>query len=125
VRCQTIGRDANAHFKARGYHPPANRTLQPDKTGDPEGLEREIRIKPARDQERDKRQCHGRANDAPEQPVAPFPEIDRLEFGKREPAMQRLILRNLAILLELRNPCSFSQWRQDTGDEFPFGNRQA
>ena len=79
--------------------------LEAAKGADPQESKGEPTVDCAPEPEPHQRQEEHEPDEAAELPMAPFPSVDELELGERHALVQQLVLGNLLIFLELRQPC--------------------
>ena len=125
MRRQPILRDLGPLREAGGDHPPADRALQRAEAEDQPQPPLQLGTQHAAPQEEQERQQIDRADHAPEQPVAPFPPEDGLEFRKAHAGVEFAILRDGLVALERLRPLRLRQRRQRAGDRLPLDDRQA
>ena len=80
---------------------------------------------PAAPQKPHERQRKHHADQPRQQPMRPFPPVDRLELGQRHAEVALGVLRNGLIFFEFGLPGVRAQRRHDAGRRLPFGDREA
>ncbi len=121
---ETILRNFHALRKPGGHHPPADDALQRAEAEDQREPPPQFPTQNATPEKPEKRQQISNADHAPEQPVAPFPPENRLEFGKTHAGVEFTILRNGLVGVERLRPLLFTQGRQSSADRFPLDDRK-
>ena len=125
VQRQPLLRDLGALAQARGHHPPADDRLERQEAGGEGDLPAERALELAAPPEPQARNDKGRADDARQQAVAPFPPEDGLEALERHIRIERRELRDLLIAVELGLPFRAAQRRDHAGHRLPLGDREA
>ena len=125
VKRQAILRHAHALGEARRDHPPADRTERRAESENRPQPRAQRRLDPPAPEKPDKRNEEHAADEPRQQPVRPFPPIDRLELVEAHPGMALAVLRDGLVLVELGLPCAGVEWRHDAGHRLPFDDRQA
>src|SRR4051812_33430701 len=116
---ETNLRDLDPLRQARCHHPPAYRALQRAEGEDDPQLALQVATQSAAPEEPQKRQQIGDADKAAEQPVAPLPPEDDLEFIETHAGVEFAILRDGLIALKRLAPLSVIKRRQRSGDRLP------
>ena len=115
----------HAGLEARGDHDPADRTLEPAEQAQPEQAEQQAAPEHAADPEPREGQEEQEADDPPEQAVAPFPPVQRLEAVEADALVEDAVLRRVAVLVELHRPVGGAERRDHAGYRPPLGDREA
>ena len=122
---EPILRNLNAIGETRSDHPPTDGALQSTEAENEPQSAAQSRSNPAAPEEPHERQQKNYADQAADEPVRPFPPIDRLERVKAHALIERVILRDGLILFERALPLRFAERRQYAHDRLPLGDRQA
>ena len=122
---QAVLRDLDLLAEAGTHHPPADDRLEGQEAGRDRDLPSERALERPADPEPERRENERRADDAGEQPMAPFPPEDGLEAFQGHVGIAFGVLRDLLVTLELRLPVRRVQGRQDPGDRLPLGDGEA
>src|SRR5690606_25156872 len=85
-------------------HPPADEALEAAEKQKAEQLRLEMTLEPAAEPEEGERQRDKKADAAGENAMRPFPPEDDLELVEVHALVDLLVLRNLAVLVELLEP---------------------
>ena len=125
VQRQPLLRHLGALAQARGHHPPADDRLERQQARRDRDLPAERALELALPPEPEARNDEGRADDARQQAMAPFPPEDGLEAVERHVRIERGELRDLLIAVELGLPLRAAHRRDHTGDRLPLGDREA
>jgi hypothetical protein len=83
------------------------------------------RTDPAAPEEPQQRHQKNKTDQATDQPVRPFPPINRLERIKVHTLIERMVLRNRLVFFELGLPLCVAQRRQRAHHRLPFCDRKA
>lgn len=122
---ESVGGDrGHAVFEPRGHHPPAHDALEADQHPDRQQPRRPARRQPPGGEETHEPQDEDEADHAAEEPVAPLPPVDELEVRECHALVHQLVLRALAVEVELRLPVCRAHRRDRPGHEVPLGDRQ-
>ena len=102
MKCETILRDAHALREAGRNHPPANRTERRARGKNTPQPHAQARRNSAAREEYEKWQEEDRARQSCQQPVRPFPPVDRLEGVEAHATVEFAILRNGLVFARIR-----------------------
>jgi hypothetical protein len=125
VERQPILRHAHALGEARGDHPPADCTERGAETENRPQPRAQRRLDPPAPEKPDKRNEKHAPDEPRQQPVRPFPPIDRLELVEAHLRMAFSVLWDGLVLVELGLPCARVERRHNAGHRLPFHDRQA
>ncbi len=117
--------DTGKLAQSRCNHPPADSTLKAAQRQKAKHPVFKTAVQASGKPEEGKWNCNQKTHEAREHAMRPFPPEDGLECFERHALIDLLILRNLAVLIELFQPFGMVEWRNNTMDRFPFSDRQA
>ena len=125
MRGEAILRDLGAVGEPRGDHPPADCALHGAQSEDEPQAHAQTGRDPTAPQEEQERQQERCADHASQQPMGPFPPIDRLERRKVHAGIALCVLRDRLVFLKFGLPAGVRSRRQHAGDGPPLDDRQA
>ncbi len=122
---QPVLTDVDAFNETGFHHVPADDALHAAKSKNAKKLRAAAALQTAGQPEEDQRHRKRDADNPSQKAMAPFPPVDRLKLGKRHAVVHDVILRDLLILLEGREPIGVAQRRNGAEQRLPFRDRKA